>query len=108
MPTWWPASIAGCWPTTNGHRYIATTCPAVISYVEQYYPELVGSLAPIVSPMVATARVARTVYGDDLAVVFIGPCIAKKAEAASRAVAGEIDAVLTFDELRQMLSRPGT
>ena len=45
--------------TTNGRRFIATTCPAVTSYVEKYHPELVSSLAPIVSPMVATARVAR-------------------------------------------------
>ncbi len=89
---------------TNGHRYIATTCPAVSSYVEKYYPDLVGALAPIVSPMVATARVARRVYGERLAVVFIGPCIAKKAEADSPGIAGEIDAVLTFEELRQLLA----
>jgi C4-dicarboxylate-specific signal transduction histidine kinase len=36
--------------------------------------------------------------------VFIGPCIAKKAEAVSASVVGEIDAVLTFEELRQMLT----
>lgn len=88
--------------TANGRRYIATTCPAVIGYVEKYYPELVGSLAPIVSPMVATARVARKIYGKALALVFIGPCIAKKAEAASGAVAGEVDVVLTFEELQQI------
>ena len=88
--------------TTNGQRFIGTTCPAVTSYVEKYYPELVGSLAPIVSPMVATARVARMIHGDRLAMVFIGPCIAKKAEAASRAVAGEIDVVLTFEELQEL------
>ena len=39
-----------------------------------------------------------------LRMVFIGPCIAKKGEAASTAVAGEIDAVLTFAELREMLA----
>ena len=41
---------------SNGHRYISTTCPAIVGYVERYYPDLVGSLAPIVSPMVAMAR----------------------------------------------------
>ncbi len=88
--------------TTNGHRYIGTTCPAVISYVEKYHPEMVGSLAPIVSPMVATSRMAKKIYGDDLAIVFIGPCIAKKAEAASRHVEGDVDVVLTFEELQQL------
>ena len=87
---------------TNGHRYISTTCPAIAHYVERYHPDLVDSLAPIVSPMVATARMLRRLHGPDLKVVFIGPCIAKKAEAADRSVAGEIDAVLTFPEVRRM------
>ena len=87
---------------TNGHRYISTTCPAIAHYVERYHPDLVDSLAPIVSPMVATARMLRRLHGPDLKVVFIGPCIAKKAEAADHSVAGEIDAVLTFPEVRRM------
>jgi two-component system NtrC family sensor kinase len=83
-------------------RFIATTCPAIVGYVERYHPNLVPSLAPIVSPMIATARALRRLYGKDLKVVFIGPCIAKKGEATSERVAGEVDAVLTFIELREM------
>jgi iron only hydrogenase large subunit-like protein/nitrogen-specific signal transduction histidine kinase len=89
----------------NGHRYITTTCPAIVGYVERYHPDLLDSLSPIVSPMVATARALRQLHGKDLKVVFIGPCIAKKAEAISEPVAGEIDAVLTFPELRHMLAK---
>jgi signal transduction histidine kinase/Fe-S-cluster-containing hydrogenase component 2 len=88
-------------------RYIATTCPAIIGFVERYRPELVDSLAPIVSPMVATARVLRRLHGQDLKVVFVGPCIAKKGEAASVRVADEINAVLTFIELSEMLKARG-
>ena len=88
---------------TGKSGYIATTCPAVVGYVERYHPELVKALAPIVSPMVAMARVLREIHGPQLAIVFIGPCIAKKVEACSEALAGEIDAALTFAELRQML-----
>ena len=40
---------------TTDQRYIATTCPAIVAYVERYEPELTEHLAPIVSPMVATA-----------------------------------------------------
>ena len=90
-----------------GGRYIATTCPAMVAYVERYHPDAVPSLAPIVSPMVATARVLRRVHGDDLRIVFIGPCIAKKAEADSQAMAGEVDAALTFAEIRQMFAAAG-
>jgi iron only hydrogenase large subunit-like protein/nitrogen-specific signal transduction histidine kinase len=83
-------------------RWIATTCPAIIGYVERYHPGLVPMLAPIVSPMVASARALRRLYGDDLKLVFIGPCIAKKGEAQSEKVRDEIDAVLTFTELREL------
>ncbi|NLE58775.1 MAG: histidine kinase, partial [Planctomycetes bacterium] len=61
----------------NGKRYIATTCPALVEFVEKYYPELVPALAPIVSPMVAMARVLRVLHGPDMKIAFIGPCIAK-------------------------------
>ena len=90
---------------TSDRRYIATTCPAIVAYVERYYPHLVPSLAPVVSPMVATARALRRIDGNGMKLVFIGPCIAKKGEAESEQIEGEIDAVLTFIELREMFHR---
>jgi len=76
--------------------FISSDCPAIAFYVEHYSPDLVPYLAPIVSPMVAMARIVKKKYGNDLKVVFIGPCIAKKAESL------EVDEVLTFRELREM------
>ncbi len=84
--------------------YIATTCPAVVAYVERYFPQLVPFLAPIVSPMIATARAVRRMYGRDISVVFIGPCIAKKGEAQSEALNEEVTEVLTFAEMREILN----
>ena len=89
---------------TQGRRFIASNCPAVIKYVEKYHPDLVDSLAPIVSPMVALARALRSVGPQDLRVVFIGPCIAKKQEAGSIHVQGDVDAVLTYRELAEMFA----
>jgi signal transduction histidine kinase len=86
----------------QGH--IASTCPAVVGFVQRYRPEMLGSLAPIASPMIAMARALRHIYGPDLKVVFIGPCLGKKLEAVDGPVRGEIDAVLTFAELRTMLA----
>ena len=87
--------------------WIATTCPAVVGYVRRYHPDLTGSLAPVVSPMIAMARLLRAVHGDAVRVVFIGPCIAKKREAISPDLGGEVDEALTFTELRQMLASRG-
>lgn len=85
-----------------GKQYVAVNCPAVVTYVEKYMPQLIPFLAPIVSPMVAEARVVRHFYGQDTAVVFIGPCIAKKDEAP-----GEVDQVLTFIELQELFEKRG-
>ncbi len=89
----------------NGRRYIATTCPAIVEYVARYQPDLVQSLAPIVSPMVATSRVIRQLYDPDLKVVFIGPCVAKKQESANGHVCGDVDVALTFVELRRLFEK---
>jgi signal transduction histidine kinase/iron only hydrogenase large subunit-like protein len=86
----------------DGKPIIEASCPAVTEYVKCYQPELLDNLAPLVSPMIATARVLTKMYGEDLKKVFIGPCIAKKFEAISPEVIGEVDEVLTFVELRKM------
>ncbi|MBE0647855.1 MAG: 4Fe-4S dicluster domain-containing protein [Bacteroidales bacterium] len=77
---------------------ISSDCPAIVYYIEHYHPNLVPSLAPVASPMVATTRIIRELYGSETRVIFIGPCIAKKAEST------EVDAVLTYAELRKMFS----
>ncbi len=88
-------------------QFISTTCPAIVTFVQRYFPELVPNLAPIVSPMVATAIAVREMYGEDLKVVFLGPCIAKKGEHIGNETNGNIDAVLTFTELKQMFDEKG-
>ncbi|HNZ19433.1 MAG TPA: [Fe-Fe] hydrogenase large subunit C-terminal domain-containing protein [Candidatus Hydrogenedentes bacterium] len=90
--------------STRDKRFVATTCPSIVAYVQRYQPELVKSLAPIVSPMVAMARVLHQRHGQDLKVVFIGPCIAKKGEAASDELPDDVQSVLTFAELQAMLT----
>ena len=84
--------------------YIATTCPAIVNYVEKYHPDLVKNLAPIASPMIATARAIHHLYGDDVQVVFIGPCLAKKTEADRPDTFNDVSEVLTFAELRAIFN----
>jgi len=86
---------------------ICTTCPAFVNYIEKYCPEYLDMLIPIVSPMVAHGRLLKKRLGDDCAVVFIGPCAAKKEEAAWPGNKGAIDAVLTFSELQKWLDDEG-
>jgi two-component system NtrC family sensor kinase len=87
----------------SGRHYIASTCPAIVSFIEKYYPHLIENLAPILSPMGAAALVVKKTYGEDTKIVFIGPCVAKKNEADKIKKIVEIDAVLTFSELRMII-----
>ncbi|HMA63044.1 MAG TPA: [Fe-Fe] hydrogenase large subunit C-terminal domain-containing protein [bacterium] len=91
--------------TETDDKYISTACPAIFGYVKRYRPELVEYLAPVVSPMVATARALRELYNQDMQIVFIGPCIAKKGEAYTDEIEDEINEVLTFKELREMFEQ---
>jgi len=87
--------------------HVASACPALVNLIVKYHPSLVGNIAPVASPMIAHARYLRARYGEDVAVVFIGPCPAKKAEAEQPEVAGAVDAVLTFEELRSWIDSEG-
>ena len=78
--------------------YISSDCPSIVNYIRFYHPDLVDKLAPVVSPMVAMGKVVHERYGKDVKIVFIGPCVAKKAESS------EIDEAITFVELRDMLA----
>jgi iron only hydrogenase large subunit-like protein len=86
----------------QGKYYITANCPAIVKLIEKYHPELVPNLAPIVSPMIATAMVVKELYGEEVAIVYIGPCIDSKDEKYLYKSGNLIDVVLTFIELRQL------
>lgn len=66
----------------NPKTVIAQPCPAIVSYIELYKPELLEYLAPADSPMLHTVKMIKEFYpeysGHKVAV--ISPCIAKKRE----------------------------
>lgn len=82
-------------------NFITSACPAVNRMISIYYPDALKYLAPVPSPMVAHARMLKK-RDPDAAIVFIGPCIAKKREAAE---SGIIDGVLTFEELSTVFAQ---
>lgn len=82
---------------------VAGACPAVVNYIEKYRPDLLNFLADAASPMVLHARILKELLGEDTAIVFVGPCIAKKSEASREEYSELIDIVLTFDEFNEYL-----
>ncbi|MCL2349051.1 MAG: methyl-accepting chemotaxis protein [Planctomycetaceae bacterium] len=66
----------------NPELVIAQPCPAIVTYVELYRPELLPYLAPAHSPMLHTIQMVREFYPEyrNHKVAVISPCIAKKRE----------------------------
>lgn len=91
----------------NMKNIITTACPVVVSLVEKYYPSAIEYLAPVVSPMIAHAKMLKHTYGENIKVVFIGPCLAKKKEYMDGENDYLIDAVITFDELKKWFEDEG-
>jgi len=86
----------------NGKYYITSCCPSIVALIEKLYPELIGNLTPCVSPIAACAIVARKMYGIDLKVVHITPCVAAKNEVNRNTGLAKVNEVLTFKELRAL------
>lgn len=76
-------------------------CPMWVGMLKKVYNDLVKYVSPSVSPMIAAGRVLK-LLNPNCKVVFIGPCIAKKAEAKEKDLLGDIDFVLTFTELKDI------
>jgi len=84
---------------SDDNVFITSCCPSAYYLIEQHYPYLTSMIIPIVSPMIAHGRSIKARYGQEVKVVFMGPCLAKMAEAEE--VEGVIDCVITFDEFYQ-------
>ena len=78
--------------------YLSSACPVVVEYVRKYSPDLVHHITPIVSPMLAHAKILKKLYGDDTKIVFAGPCICKKLEADT--FKDLVDVAITFKDLK--------
>lgn len=90
----------------NGFLLTSCCCPAWVAMIRKVYGSLASHVPPSVSPMVACARAIKRLH-PDANTVFVGPCLAKKAEAREPDVAGAVDAVLTFKEVADILEVAG-
>lgn len=93
-------------------------CPAWVKYVEQHYPEMIPNLSTCRSPQQMFGSVAKGVFAaemglkkEDMIVVSIMPCTAKKFEAKRPEFytdgIADVDHVITTQELAQMINEFG-
>ncbi len=99
----------------NGTLPLFTSCsPGWIKFIEHYYPEFLDHLSSCKSPQQMFGAVARSYYAEkndipdeDLVVVSIMPCTAKKFEATREEMNGDVDYSLTTRELGRMIKQAG-
>jgi iron only hydrogenase large subunit-like protein len=80
---------------------ISSCCHSVNLLIQKRYPECLGYLADVMSPMQAHCSDIRRRM-PEAKTVFIGPCVAKKDEAEY--YTDIVDAVLTFEEFDKMMA----
>lgn len=91
--------------SSSSPLHISTACPAVVEYIKKYMPEFSQVLVPFHSPALTHANMLKDELGEEIHVVFIGPCTAKKREADDNPHL--LSAALTFRELWEMFDRQG-
>ena len=89
--------------TDRDYQLTSCCCPMWIAMLRRVYKELMPHVPAAVSPMIACGRVIKRLE-PGAKVVFIGPCLAKKAEAREPDIADAVDYVLTFQEGRDIFA----
>jgi iron only hydrogenase large subunit-like protein len=80
---------------------ISTVCPGIVETIKEKFPQYNKNLIPVVSPMIAMARVCKKFYPKHK-IVFLSPCNFKKSEAKKSRI---IDYVIDYKELDEILKK---
>ncbi|OHS98936.1 NADP-reducing hydrogenase subunit HndC [Tritrichomonas foetus] len=85
-------------------------CPAWVNFVEKLHPELIPHLSSTKSPHMIVGTLVKTYFAsikmidpDDIFLVSLMPCVAKKDEIARMQHADKVDAVITTREFAKMI-----
>ncbi len=91
----------------EGKKMTTSCCPAFVNMLKKHFPEVYeNNMSTTVSPMCAISRYLKLTH-PGCVTVFIGPCIAKKSEAADPEIPDNADYVITYGELRALLRSKG-
>lgn len=83
--------------------YISSACPVVVEYIRKYSTEHIDAITPLLSPMLAHAKILKQHYGNDTKIIFAGPCICKKLEADN--FRDLVEVAITFKDLKGWLEK---
>ncbi len=96
------ATIGKMLDESSGKIFLSSACPTAVEYVRKYQPDLADVMTPVLSPLLSHCKLLRNIYGGEIGVVFVGPCIAKKLEADTHPEL--CDVAITFEAFRRWLT----
>jgi len=85
----------------RGKVLISSACPTVVEHVKKYRSGFAEGVTSLFSPLLSHAKELKSIYGDDIGIVFIGPCISKKRE--SDLHRDLVDVSIDFSDLAEWL-----
>lgn len=88
-----------------GGLAISSACPTAVELIRKYHPEHLDSVTRYLSPLLAHCKLLKREYGEEVGIVFLGPCISKKLEADANPLL--LDVALTFADLRRWFEDRG-
>ena len=97
------AQAAALLKSNPTHVLASSACPTVVAFLQKHRANGAELLTGLLSPLLTHCKMLRQNFGADIGIVFIGPCIAKKLEAAQHPEL--LDVVLTFEDLRRWLEQ---
>jgi [FeFe] hydrogenase (group B1/B3) len=91
----------------EGKKMTTSCCPAFMNMIKKHFPkQYEENVSQTVSPMCAISRYLKATR-PGCVTVFLGPCIAKKSEAADKSIPGNADYVITYGEFRALMRSKG-
>ena len=91
----------------EGKKMTTSCCPAFMNMIKKHFPkQYAENVSQTVSPMCAISRYLKATR-PGCVTVFLGPCIAKKSEAADKTIPGNADYVITYGEFRALMRSKG-
>lgn len=86
-----------------GKSKTTSCCPGFVNMIRRHFPELQDMISTAVSPMCQASRMIKALH-PDAAVVFIGPCVAKKSEIVDQKIPGNADYAITYTEIEAIMN----
>ena len=64
------AHVADLIQTGGNALHISSACPTVVDYLRMYHPQYAPAVTPLLSPVLAHAKLLKKTFGEEIGIVF--------------------------------------